>query len=203
MSLTLFKANKNNSGALFNFSIGRDQKGNPALYISATKQTSWNDEKGHGSFKGGDNVNVKLSVFEAGEMVSSISNNIPFKAFHSFDGTNTTVNFNPISKKRKLSKKADGGGYEDYYVPTPCFGLTVNKGGSWSVGIEPGEAETLKVLLLQFMNQVIEHNAKVDQENFEKRKGENSGGSKQSAKSAPPPESDGEDDEEDTDSVPF
>jgi len=204
MSLTLFKANKKNSGALFNFSVGKDQKGNPALFMSATTQTGWNDDKGFGSFKGGNNVNVKLSVFEAGEFISSINNNIPFSAFHKFDDVNTIVNFGPFPRKRKLSKKKKEGGFEDYYVEIPSFSLNVNKSGnSWTIGLEPGETEVLKALLLKFVAENLQHNADVDKENYEKRKKDNGSSKSNAASAPPPPEPEAPADNDEDDSVPF
>lgn len=205
MSLTLFKANKKNSGALFNFSVGKDQKGNPALYMSATSQTGWNDDKSFGSFKGGDKANVKLSVFEAGEMISSINNNVGYSAFHKFDDVSTTVNFSPFPRKRKLSKRNKEGKFEDYYVEIPSFSLNVNKGGkSWTIGVEPGEAEVLKILFTKFVNATIQHNANVDEENYKKSKGGESGTPSAKQNDAPPPPPPApEDDAEGDDSVPF
>ena len=97
MSVTLYKPNSKNAGAAFTFSIGSDRKKNePTLFISAIAQYSWDSDKKIGSFSGNRDdatktVNVKLSEYECGEILSAIMNRYDYSTFHSFEENYSTI----------------------------------------------------------------------------------------------------------------
>tara|TARA_R100000479_G_C6344392_1_gene186609 strand:- start:341 stop:907 length:567 start_codon:yes stop_codon:yes gene_type:complete len=155
MNFTLYKPNSKNTGSAFSFTIAKDKKNNPVLFVSMIQQHSWNEKYKTGSFKQNakdpqKSAVIKLSATEAGEILSSFKTRIPFIAFHKRENDSTIIKFNPWDKKRKI---VDNKG--ESFVDTPAFGLTVSKKSSLSfkLPIEAGETEVLAELFREYIKQ--------------------------------------------------
>jgi len=91
MKYRIYKPNPRNNGCAGTVDIaqvGKDMK--TSLFISMIQQSGWDDQKKTGSFAASrddasKNINFKLSVAEAGEIISSFQTRIPFVAFHKFN----------------------------------------------------------------------------------------------------------------------
>lgn len=121
MSLSFFKPNKSNKGALLsvNFSAKADkitnerlEKGDKSFYLNLVGQTSWNEAERTGGFKDGKKIVVKLSPTEVGGLLAAISKNTTLAAvmgqeyvYHDGDKTATTIYFGPHFKKEKQGEK--------------------------------------------------------------------------------------------------
>jgi hypothetical protein len=152
--ISLYKPNASNNGCAFNFKSGLDQKTRePALYISAIQQYSWDAEKKMGSFSGNredaeKNVNVKLSEFECGEILSAFKYRTEYSTFHAFGDNKTSIKFVPWDKKKKVY-----GSDEEQVVR--AFGINVSRNGNvFKIPIEPGEVEALLVFLDEFLRKL-------------------------------------------------
>lgn len=200
MKYSIYKPNSKNSGAAFSFEIGNLKEGSVGFFISAVQQSGWNDKTKTGSFK--DNAKdpnksttVKMSPHEMGEFLSSFSSRIPYTAFHKNNDDNTVISLTPWDKERKIKGK-DG---EKTYQ-SPAFGLSISKNSSsqFKIGIEAGEVEVLKVIINEFISQVLQAEKdaykKSLQEQGSGNSEKNSGKQQESAK---------EDDEDEDDDVPF
>lgn len=155
MSLSLYKPNSKNTGCAFNFSIGVNRNGEPALYISAIQQHTWNDKTKSGSFSENrsdpdKNINVKLNEFEAGAIINSIKNRYEYNAFHSYEENKTSIKFAPWDKKTKT---------QNGEITVPAFGLNIIRNGSqtFRIPIEAGETENLIILLKEFIKSLMRH----------------------------------------------
>ncbi len=121
MSLSFYKPNKSNKGALLsiNFSAKPDKsngdtlaKGDKSFYINLVGQTSWNESERTGGFKDGKKITVKLSPTEIGGILYAISKNTTLAAamgqeyvYHDGEKTATTIYFGPHFKKEKQGEK--------------------------------------------------------------------------------------------------
>jgi len=161
MSIQIYKPNKSNTGFAFNFSMGVDKKNKePALYISAIAQHSWDENKRLGSFMENKdnpdkNINLKFNEFECGSIVDCIEKRYEYSTFHQFEKNKTTIKFTPWDKKVKSTKfNPSTKKYEEYEFVSPCFGLSITKNGSnnFKIPLEPGEAYCIKC----YINRIIE-----------------------------------------------
>jgi hypothetical protein len=165
--ISFFKPNRGNTGFHFKFNIGANNKRSSfkelVLYIQATKQYSWDDNKKQGSFKKnfGDpenSVNIKMNLTECAEIVSVIDRVKAFtpinkqyvqatienddcgfyrmKAYHSFDQNNTLINFVP-------TKLRDG----EFFPTGMFFSISKNGGERYYIKLSLGELEELKALI--------------------------------------------------------
>ena len=158
MKYTIYKPNKNVNGCAGSFQISQvGPKLTSNLFVSMIQQSGWDDQKKTGSFKGSrddesKNINFKLNVSEAGEILSSMKTRIPFVAFHTFSDDSTIIKFTPWDQKRKVLGK-DG---EEWHT-VPSWGLTVtrNKTNVFKLPLTAGESEVLAKLLDQFIEDAL------------------------------------------------
>ncbi len=101
MGLQFYKANAAAKGSATSLSFNSKDR---ALYISIIKQTSWNPTNRTGTFKGGQQCNVKFSLSEVGEFIAALKNNSEFKAFHSSASGTTQISFAPYIDKQEIQK---------------------------------------------------------------------------------------------------
>ncbi len=77
MGLQFYKPNKNNTGGACSLSFNSKEG---CVFIELVKQNGWDaagrSGQGNGIFKGGDKVNVKLSLAEVGGMIRAVENNL-------------------------------------------------------------------------------------------------------------------------------
>jgi len=158
MNFTLYKPNSKNQGSAFSFSINKGKNDKPVLFVSMIQQHSWNDSRKTGSFKENaknpdKSATTALSLIEAGEILSSFKNRIPFVAFHKKDQDTTIIKFAPWDKKRKVKEK-DG----DKWYETPAFGINITRNSTqiFRIPLEAGEVEVLAELLKEFIKQSFE-----------------------------------------------
>ena len=152
--ISLYKPNSSNNGCAFNFKSGIDQKSKePVLYISAIQQHSWNAEKKIGSFSGNKNdpeknINIKLSEFECGEILSSFKYRTEYSTFHAFGDNKTSIKFVPWDKKKKAY-----GSDEEQLVR--AFGVNVSRNGNtFKIPLEAGEVEALIIFLEELLRKL-------------------------------------------------
>ena len=163
MKYPIYKPNKNCTGAAGSFAVtkfGKDQKTN--LFVELLLQKSWDDKKRTGSFNPEKKVTFKLSLSEAGEILSSLKTRIPFTAFHKFGEDTTVINMTPWDKAKTVKTK-DG----DKKYTTPAWGLKVTRNSSetYKLPLEAGEAEVLAAVLTEFIQQVLLENSAIDAQN--------------------------------------
>jgi len=190
MSIQLYKPNSKNTGAAFTLSIGANKNSSlPAFYISAIAQHSWNDEKKIGSFAGNSKnpektVNVKISEFECGEILSAFKNRHEYSTFHAYEGNTTTIKFSPWDKEVKVSKyDHESKGFKETKQKVPAFGISISKGkgNTFKIGIDPGEVEVLVKLIEKFISEFISEKINVAKENYLKNKQNSNSSPKQPA----------------------
>ena len=207
MSIQLYKPNQKNAGAAFTFSIGSNKNNSlPAFYMSAISQHSWDSDKKIGSFAGNakdpdKTVNVKLSEFECGEVISAIRNRYDYSTFHSFDNNNTTIKFSPWDKDVKISKyDPESKGFKDSKIKVPAFGVSISKGkgSTFKIGMDPGEVEVFVKLLERFIELFVEEKI-----NIQKALSKKSQQNKPSSKSPKEEKVEEVEEEEDFEDVPF
>jgi hypothetical protein len=149
--ITFFKPQKLGNGSLVNFSLAAGQSNNSdkefkegCVYCKVIKQTSWNDAKHTGGFKGGKSMNVKLNMIELGKMIATMEKEIPFSGYHSGYDQNVQMSFTPWKDKGTGDQRGYG------------LIFTITKGGEkekFAVGFQFGE----DVVLKQFFKLAIEH----------------------------------------------
>ena len=211
MSVTLYKPNSKNAGAAFTFSIGSDRKKNePTLFISAIAQYSWDPDKKIGSFSGNredatKTVNVKLSEYECGEILSAIKNRYDYSTFHSFEENNTTIKFTPWDKSVKVSKyDPESKGFKESTIKVPAFGVSISKGKghTFKIPLDPGETEVLHEYLRYLLNELFKVRVQKQREAFQNRQNDTT---KPPFKKSPKKEEAPSEDVEDSDDedVPF
>lgn len=158
MKYRIYKPNPRNNGCAGTVDIaqvGADMK--TSLFISMIQQSGWDDQKKTGSFAASrddasKNINFKLSVAEAGEIISSFQTRIPFVAFHKFNDDTTVIRLTPWDKIRKVKEKDGEASYK-----TPAWGFSVTRNGSdtFKLPLEAGEAEVVKIILKQFIEDAL------------------------------------------------
>lgn len=171
MSLSLYKPNSKNSGCGFSFQTGIDNKNKePALYVKAIKQHSWDQNKKQGYFSknAGDpdkNIVVKFNEFECGEIINSINNRREYNTFHSFGDDKTVIKFSLWDKKTKKSEKSSSGEWKEVWITVPAFSISFTRNGSqlFGIGLEPGEAEVIKKYLEEFLSTLFKERIKKQQ----------------------------------------
>ncbi len=162
MKYPVYKPNKNVNGCAATFAVvqtGKDLKTN--FFISMIQQSGWDDKKKTGSFAGSredasKNINFKLSVAEAGEILSSFKTRVPFVAFHKFNDDTTVIRLTPWDKNRQVKEQ---GGEKTYVTPAWGFAVTKNSSETFRLPLEAGEAEVLAILLKQFIEDSLFENS--------------------------------------------
>ena len=152
MQYNLYKPNAKSTGCAFSFKvIERDKEGNltkPTFLIQAIKQASWDQNKRSGSFSANakdpeKNIYCKINENEAGAILNSIEKYVEFSAFHTFNDDKTTISLKPY-------KKNNG-------VDAWSFGVIKNSTLKFGIGIEIGEARTLKTLLELYLTRLFSY----------------------------------------------
>lgn len=157
MKYSLYKPNSKNTGSLFSFEIGTLKDGKIGLFVSIVQQSSWNDETKTGSFSKNakdpsKSTTIKLSMNEAGEILSSIKTRTPYVAFHKNGSDTTIIRANPWDKDRKI-KEQDG--EKTYKTRAFAFSVSKNSTQNYKIALEAGETEVLSLLLIDFVNQSL------------------------------------------------
>jgi len=131
---------KGTGGALFVNFNSKDQ----AVYFRIVKQTGWNEKANKPTFAGGEQINVKLSPDEVGDIIHAVSGHDVCGFVHQSSAGSTTGSFRyyEIDDVRKPGNKKRG------------FGLTVKKGESEvRIGFPLGAGERLS----QYLQFALEH----------------------------------------------
>lgn len=146
----LYKPNSKNTGCAFSFKIiTTDKDGSavkPTFLIQAIKQASWNADKRSGSFSANakdpeKNIYCKINENEVGAVMDAIENYTEFSAFHTYNDDKTTISFKPYQKNNG--------------VDAWSFGVVKNSSLKFGIGIEKGEARTLKSLLELYLSKLF------------------------------------------------
>src|ERR1041385_3092022 len=108
--ITFYKPQKSGKGSLVNFTLaaGKGTNGDfkeGCVYCKIIKQTSWDDSKHTGGFKGGDMTNVKLNLMELGKIVATLERGVPFSGYHSGYDQNVQINFAPWQDKETKEQR--------------------------------------------------------------------------------------------------
>jgi len=96
--LTFYKPNPKNTGGAAQFNISDKNE----VYVTLTRQVSWDDEKKKGTFKSENplnSVSLKLTIFELGAIAHAITTKTTFSTVHMFQGGSTSISFKPYTKK--------------------------------------------------------------------------------------------------------
>ena len=150
MQYNLYKPNQRGSGSAFSFKIiTTDKDGDavkPTFLIQAIKQASWNSSKRSGSFSANakdpeKNIYCKINENEAGAILDAIENYTEFSAFHTYNDDKTTISFKPYQKNNGVNAWS--------------FGVVKNSSLKFGIGIEKGEARTLKSLLELYLSKLF------------------------------------------------
>ena len=164
MSLSLYKPNSKNTGCGFSFQSGLDGKTRePAFYIKAIQQHTWDAQKKRGYFQGNvsepdKNITVKFNEYELGSFIHAFDSRTEYNTFHSFKEDKTVIKLAPWDKKSKKSiKNEQSGEWEDKWYTVPAFSLSLTRNGNqkFGVGIEPGEAKVIAQLMKFSLNNLF------------------------------------------------
>jgi len=153
MQYNLYKPNAKSTGCAFSFKIiTKDKEGNPSkptFLIQAIKQASWDSNKRTGSFSANakdpeKNIYCKINEGEAGAIIDAIEKYTDWSAYHTYNDDKTTMSFKPYTKPN---------GVEAW-----SFGVIKNSALKFGIGIEKGEARTLKTLLELYLVKLFDYN---------------------------------------------
>ena len=142
----IYKPNPSNAGCAFSFKIiETDKEGNkikPSVIVQSIKQASWDNQRKKGSFSANakdpeKNIHFKLNHNEVGGILHAIENYTDFSAYHTYNDDKTQISFKPYTKKN--GDKAFS------------FSVVKNSTLKFGLGIELGEARTLKGLFDLFL----------------------------------------------------
>lgn len=140
MPLQFYAANGKSSGGALSVSFNSKDR---AVYFNLIKQVSWDANTKKGTFKGGKQLNFKLSLDEVGSIIHTIRTNGNTKFFHSFGDSSTTGNFNYFLIKSTDPKFPDRQG----------FGLSLKNGtDEFKVALSLGGATNLMEYLVFALN---------------------------------------------------
>ena len=96
MSISLYKPNSKNTGCAFNFSIGKNKKKEPVIYVNAIQQFSWDDKKKIASFSGNANDSDKKI---------NLKNLQSLKLVESLVLSGIEMNFHPFTRTKKIKRQ--------------------------------------------------------------------------------------------------
>ena len=152
MRYQIYKPNSKTTGCAMNLNYGKS-RGKLAFYINAIKQHSWNAEEKKGSFYENaknpeKSISCKFSPTELGEMVACFQNNIGWSTVHDFNGNKTTISLTPWARDVTV-----GSGQKAKTFKAPWFGFSISKNGGepFFCSLSPGEVQSIKVMIDQFM----------------------------------------------------
>lgn len=135
MIVQYYKPNSNNTGCAFGFQIGIANKSKePAVFMTAIQQFSWNEKTKNGSFSENfknpeKSISLKFNENELGGFIYAIEQYIEFSAFHTYEENKTAISFKPYTKKN--GQKAFS------------FSVTRNSANKFGIGLEMSEAYSL------------------------------------------------------------
>lgn len=151
MQYNLYKPNTKNTGCAFSFKIiTKDKEGNPSkptFLIQAIKQASWDSNKRTGSFSANakdpeKNIYCKINENEAGAIIDALEKYSEFSAYHTYNDDKTTISLKPYQKNNG--------------VDAWSLGVIKNSTLKFGIGIEMGEARTLKTLLELYLTRLFD-----------------------------------------------
>mgnify|MGYP001036862881 CR=1 FL=1 len=152
MQYNLYKPNTKNTGCAFSFKIiTKDKDGQntkPTFLIQSIKQASWNANKKIGSFSANakdpeKNIYCKINENEVGAILNAIEKYSDFSAFHTYNDDKTTISLKPYQKNNGTNAWS--------------LGVIKNSTLKFGIGIELGEARTLKALLELYLIKLFEY----------------------------------------------
>jgi len=158
--ITIYKPNKKGTGAALQFKYQRDNKGQFAIYAKII-----NEDEGRfkDNFRDPDqNVSVKLSMQEAGQVLNTFKKLIEFKAYHSTDRASVQINL-------AHSEKNGNSGF--------WLNIVRNKDQKFKMGIYPGEAVVLENYIQTALSIHFQHVIELD-EQYRENSQNNSGNEK-------------------------
>ena len=152
MQYNLYKPNSKSTGCAFSFKvIEKDKEGNPTnptFLIQAIKQASWDSNRKTGSFSANakdpeKNIYCKINENEAGAIIHAIEKYTDWSAYHTYNEDKTTMSFKPYTK---------GSGQDAW-----SLGVIKNSTLKFGIGVELGEARTLKTLLELYLTRLFDY----------------------------------------------
>ena len=152
MQYNLYKPNSKSTGCAFSFKvIEKDKEGNPTkptFLIQAIKQASWDSSRKTGSFSANakdpeKNIYCKINENEAGAIIHAIEKYTDWSAYHTYNEDKTTMSFKPYTK---------GSGQDAW-----SLGVIKNSTLKFGIGVELGEARTLKTLLELYLTRLFDY----------------------------------------------
>ena len=155
MQYNLYKPNQKGTGCAFSFKIiTKDKNGDlskPTFLIQSIKQASWDKDKKTGSFSANakdpeKNIFCKINEHEAGAIIHAIEKYTDFSAYHTYNDDKTSISFKPYQKNNGSDAWS--------------FGIIKNSTLKFGIGIEIGEARTLKSLLEIFLAKLFNYDNK-------------------------------------------
>ena len=159
MILQIYKPNKSNTGHAMSINVNRNFKcnrnspkyGEPQLFVSVLKQSSWDTATSTGSFEGsrGDEtkeVFVKFNEFEVGQIASSLSRGNEISLFHTSGDNKTQISF-----KRNINE------YQGKKSIRVAFGITKNSNLKFFMPIDEAEIKTVIACLEEFLSTLYKH----------------------------------------------
>lgn len=124
--MQLYKPNSKKTGSACSWSFnsshkktledGRTVGGLYSVYTQLIKQTSWNDQTKRGSFKGGDKINLKFSVWEVGEMINTFKNYGECKFFHKSEDTSSQISIKYAEDRNQFALSVSQGD-KKFFLP--------------------------------------------------------------------------------------
>jgi len=177
MSFSIYKPNSKNSGCGCGFQMGIDSmKKEPALFIKAILQHSWDANKKQGYFKDNwnnpdKNITIKFSEFEIGHIIHAMRTRTTYSTFHAYGENKTSIKFMPWNKKSKKSVKNEKTNkWEDTWVEVDAFSLSFVRNGNQSfvIGLEPGETEDAMEFCKFVLHNIFQMRFDKQQADFEK-----------------------------------
>lgn len=144
MDLKFYKPNAKNAGAAATFSFN-----DGSFYVQMVHQKSWDPAGKKGSFyswKDKDHVvNMKFTIFEAGEMLEAIETYREASFFHKFGENSTQITLNPWPQTRNAGKPTESVN-RDF-----GFKATVNGSKKFFFSLYGNEIQVLKAFLNKFL----------------------------------------------------
>jgi len=172
MQYTVFKPNKSNTGGRVQLKVAmtKNEKKDlwsKVLFAEFVPQKTWEESSQTGSFDYTKKRIISINTGEAGEILYSIQNNVPFQNYHKSGERSCWVKFLPFSRPRTVGKEGDKG-YWSGQVNNFAFGYN-EKGVGVNVPISSGEAQELKLLLESFIKESMALEAKEEERKFKAR----------------------------------
>ena len=175
MKYTIFKPRKDVKGGAVSVKLVDGREGEPIIFLEFLKQTGWDSQNSRGIFAIKDNPDAKavfaMNPTEAGEVLATFQNNIPFNTFHKSNSGSSSFSATCWNKTRKIKGR---NGEEEFKVPS--YGLSLFKNETnFQVPIEAGEAQVIARILNEYIIRAALHTHDVEQAKFGQGNSGNSG----------------------------